>query len=143
MKDKKTIAIVTLAAITAGFAIFSFANNKNKLNAYSELEAEKNAIHSDRQAVQKQRDEYLTQRDQLDTQRKSLEEKTSTQGEQITVLNKEVEAQKEETKGLGQQVAQKTAEIESIKLVFFQKYFHYISLALKLLTAISGLCYYK
>ena len=39
MKDKKTIAIVTLAAITAGFAIFSFVNNTSKLKANSKLKS--------------------------------------------------------------------------------------------------------
>tara|TARA_B100001123_G_scaffold265691_1_gene295818 strand:+ start:2179 stop:3162 length:984 start_codon:yes stop_codon:yes gene_type:complete len=109
MKDKKTIAIVTLAAITAGFAIFSFANNNNKLKEYSELKAEKDELDLTRQKIQTERDELRTQRDQLDVHGKSLEEKVTVQAEQLVQLNKEVEAQ-------NQQVAQKTDEIEAMKL---------------------------
>ena len=66
MKDKKTIAIVTLAAITAGFAIFSFVNNTSKLKANSKLKAEKAELNKDLKNIQTERDEFRTQRDQLD-----------------------------------------------------------------------------
>ena len=89
MKDKKTIAIVTLAAITAGFAIFSFVNNTSKHNANSKLKAE-NA-------------------DQLD-------EKVLTQDEMISELNKAVKVKEEEMSALKGQVAEKTSEIESMNL---------------------------
>ena len=109
MKDKKTIAIVTLAAITAGFAIFSFVNNTSKLKANSKLKAEKAELNKDLKNIQTERDEFRTQRDQLD-------EKVLAQDEKITELNKAVEMKQEEMSALEGQVTEKTSEMESMKL---------------------------
>ena len=67
MKDKKSIAIVMLAAITAGIGIFSIVSNQSKLDAYAKLETERNTIQKERDATRAERDDYRTQRDQLDT----------------------------------------------------------------------------
>ncbi|SVD25901.1 uncharacterized protein METZ01_LOCUS378755, partial [marine metagenome] len=72
MKDKKSIAIVMLAAITAAVGIFSFVSNQTKLKAYSELKADRDSIYVERYEFRKQRDEYLTQRDQLEAQTQTL-----------------------------------------------------------------------
>lgn len=116
MKDKKTIAIVALAAITAGFAIFSFVNNTSKLKANSKLKAEKAELNKDLKNIQTERDEFRTQRDQLDAKSESLNQKVLAQDETITELSKAVEVKQEEMSALEGQVTEKTSEIESMKL---------------------------
>ena len=48
MKDKKTIAIVLLAAITAAVGILSFVSNRDKKTEYSELKADRDFINNER-----------------------------------------------------------------------------------------------
>ena len=55
MKDKKSIAIVMLAAITAGIGIFSIVSNQSKLDAYAKLETERNTIQKERDATRAER----------------------------------------------------------------------------------------
>ena len=109
MKDKKSIAIVMLAAITAGIGIFSIVSNQSKLDAYAKLEAERNTIQKERDATRTERDDYRTQRDQLDTQRQTLEETVQTQDKRIVELNAEVTQ-------LDMNLTQKTAEMDTLKL---------------------------
>ena len=116
MKDKKTITIVTLAAITAGFAIFSFVNNTNKLKANSKLEEEKISLNEDLQKIRTEKDQMRTQRDQLDAQSNSLKEKVAAQVEQIAELNTNVKTKGEELNALAQKLSEKSNEIESVKL---------------------------
>ena len=94
MKDKKSIAIVMLAAITAGIGIFTIVSNQSKLADLAKLEAERNTIQKERDSIRVERDDYRTQRDQLDTKRETLEESVQTQDKRIVELNAEVEAEK-------------------------------------------------
>ena len=116
MKDKKSIAIVMLAAITAGIGIFSIVSNQSKLDAYAKLETERNTIQKERDATRAERDDYRTQRDQLDTQRQTLEETVQTQDKRIVELNTEVESEKTKVTQLDMNLTQKTAEMDTLKL---------------------------
>ena len=116
MKDKKSIAIVMLAAITAGIGIFSIVSNQSKLDAYTKLETERNTIQKERDATRAERDDYRPQRDQLDTQRQTLEETVQTQDKRIVELNTEVESEKTKVTQLDMNLTQKTAEMDALKL---------------------------
>ena len=120
MKDKKSIAIVMLAAITAGIGIFSIVSNQSKLDAYAKLETERNTIQKERDAIRAERDDYRTQRDQLDTQRQTLEETVQTQDKRIVELNTEVESEKTKVTQLDMNLTQKTAEMDTLKLQYAQ-----------------------
>lgn len=116
MKDKKSIAIVMLAAITAGIGIFSIVSNQSKLDAYAKLETERNTIQKERDATRAERDDYRTQRDQLDAQRQTLEETVQTQDKRIVELNAEVESEMTKVTQLDMNLTQKTAEMDTLKL---------------------------
>jgi len=116
MKDKKSIAIVMLAAITAGIGIFTIVSNQSKLADLAKLEAERNTIQKERDSIRVERDDYRTQRDQLDTKRQTLEESVQTQGKRIVELNAEVETEKTKVTQLVMNLTQKTAEIDALNL---------------------------
>jgi len=116
MKDKKSIAIVMLAAITAGIGIFSIVSNQSKLDAYTKVKAERNAIQKERDSIRVERDDYRTQRDQLDTERQTLEESVQTQDKRIVELNTEVETEKTKVAQLDMNLTQKTTEMDTLKL---------------------------
>ena len=116
MKDKKSIAIVMLAAITAGIGIFTIVSNQSKLADLAKLEAERNTIQKERDSIRLERDDYRTQRDQLDTERQTLEESVQTQGKRIVELNAEVETEKTKVTQLDMNLTQKTAEIDALNL---------------------------
>ena len=116
MKDKKSIAIVMLAAITAGIGIFTIVSNQSKLADLAKLEAERNTIQKERDSIRVERDDYRTQRDQLDTKRQTLEESVQTQGKRIVELNAEVETEKTKVTQLDMNLTQKTAEIDALNL---------------------------
>jgi chromosome segregation ATPase len=116
MKDKKSIAIVMLAAITAGIGIFSIVSNQSKLDAYAKVKAERNAIQKERDSIRVERDDYRTQRDQLDTERQTLEESVQIQDKRIVELNAEVETEKTKATQLDMNLTQKTTEMDTLKL---------------------------
>ena len=116
MKDKKSIAIVMLAAITAGIGIFTIVSNQSKLADLAKLEAERNTIQKERDSIRAERDDYRTQRDQLDTKRQKLEESVQTQDKRIVELNAEVETEKTKVTQLDMNLTQKTAEIDALNL---------------------------
>ncbi len=116
MKDKKSIAIVMLAAITVGVGIFSIVSNQSKLDAYTKLKTERDSIQQERDEVRTERDAFRTQRDQLDTQRQTLQETVSTQDKRIVELNTEIEAEKAKVTQLDNTLTQKSSEMETMKL---------------------------
>ena len=116
MKDKKSIAIVMLAAITAGVGIFSIVSNKSKLDAFAKLETDRDTIHGELKETRADKDELMILRDQLDSQNKDQGETIKTQGDRIEELGVEVAAGKKEVNGLNLNVEQKTSEIETLKL---------------------------
>ena len=78
MKDKKSIAIVMLAAITAGVGIFSIVSNQSKLDAFAKLKSERDSIHAELKKTRKHKDELVILRDQLDSQKQAQEEAIKT-----------------------------------------------------------------
>ena len=123
MKDKKSIAIVMLAAITAGVGIFSIVSNQSKLDAFAKLKTERDSIHAELKKTREHKDELVILRDQLDSQKQVQEETIKTQGNRIeelgvevTKLGVEVTREKEKVKGLDLDMKKKTSELETLKL---------------------------
>ena len=116
MKDKKSIAIVMLAAITAGVGIFSIVSNQSKLDAFAKLKTERDSIHAELKKTRKHKDELVILRDQLDSQKQVQEETIKTQGNRIEDLGVEVATEKEKVKGLDLGMEKKTSELETLKL---------------------------
>jgi len=116
MKDKKSIAIVMLAAITAGVGIFSIVSNQSKLDAYAKLSSQRDAVQDELNTTRKQKDELVILRDQLDAQKQAQEETIKSQGNRIEELGLEVTTEKGRVKGLSQDVEKKASELEALKL---------------------------
>ena len=116
MKDKKSIAIVMLAAITAGVGIFSIVSNQSKIDRYEQLSSDKDAVQKELSATLKEKEELVILRDQLDTQKLAQEETIKSQGNRIEELGLEVVAEKGKVKGLSLDVEKKDSELESLKL---------------------------
>ena len=116
MKDKKSIAIVMLAAITAGVGIFSIVSNQSKLDAFAKLKTERDSIHAELKKTREHKDELVILRDQLDSQKEVQEETIKTQGNRIEELGVEVTTEKEKSKGLNLDMEKKTSELETLKL---------------------------
>ena len=116
MKDKKSIAIVMLAAITAGVGIFSIVSNQSKLDAFAKLKTERDSIHAELKKTREHKDELVILRDQLDSQKQVQEETIKTQGNRIEELGVEVTTEKEKVKGLDLDMKKKTSELETLKL---------------------------
>ena len=116
MKDKKSIAIVMLAAITAGVGIFSIVSNQSKLDAYAKLSSDKDTIQKELSTTRKEKDELVILRDQLDTQKQAQEETIKAQGNRIEELGLEVTTEKDKVKELSLDVEKKDSELETVKL---------------------------
>ena len=72
MKDKKSIAIVVLAAITAGVGIYSIVNNKSKLDAFTQLETEHKEVTGKHTKLTKELQDVKADRNALDTETRQL-----------------------------------------------------------------------
>lgn len=68
MKDKKSIAIVVLAAITAGIGIFTIVNNQSKLAAYDNLEKKHGDVTDERKSLTQKLQTMTAARDALDVE---------------------------------------------------------------------------
>jgi chromosome segregation ATPase len=97
MKDKKSIAIVVLAAITAGIGIYTIVNNQSKLSAYDDLKG-KHADVSQVQSTLADRLQTMTGAlDALDTEAEQLkvdlgdsQQSTETLTQQKTTLEENI-----------------------------------------------------
>jgi len=99
MKDKKSIAIVVLAAITAGVGIYSIVNNQSKLDAFTELGSKHATVTKDRtkltkelQAVKADRNALDSETLQLKNDLSALNQSVQTLGEEKTVLEENITA---------------------------------------------------
>jgi len=116
MKDKKSIALVMLAAITAGVGIFSIVSNQNKLDEYAKLKTERDDIHDELKETRNNKVQLETLRDQLDSTNKSQEETIKSQGNRIEELGVEVTAGEDKVNGLNLDLEKKVSETETLKL---------------------------
>ncbi len=116
MKDKKSIAIVMLAAITAGVGIFSIVSNQNKLDENAKLKTERDDIHDELKETRNNKVQLETLRDQLDSTNKSQEETIKSQGNRIEELGVEVTAGEDKVNGLNLDLEKKVSETETLKL---------------------------
>ena len=89
MKDKKSIAIVVLAAITAGVGIYSIVNNQSKLDAYTNLESKHDAVIGERTKVTSELQAVKAARDALDNETLQLKGDLNTSEESAQTLAKE------------------------------------------------------
>jgi len=95
MKDKKSIAIVVLAAITAGVGIYSIVNNKSKLDAFTQLETEHNEVTVEHTKFTKELQAVKADRNALDTETRQLKNDLGVSEESIQTLTKEKDVLKE------------------------------------------------
>jgi len=116
MKDKKSIALVMLAAITAGVGIFSIVSNQNKLDEYAKLKTERDDIHDELKETRNNKVQLETLRDQLDSTNKSQEETIKSQGNSIEKLGAQVAAGEDKVNGLNLDLEKKVSETETLKL---------------------------
>ena len=84
MKDKKSIAIVVLAAITAGVGIYSIVNNQSKLDAFTDLESQHSAVANERTKITKELQEVKAARDKLSVE-------TIEQGQNLNAAEQSVQ----------------------------------------------------
>jgi len=116
MKDRKSIAIVMLAAITAAVGIFSIVSNQNKLDEYAKLKTERDDIHDELKETRKNKEQLEVLRDQLDSTNKSQEETIKSQGNRIEELGAEVTAREDKAKELSLDLEKKASEAQALKL---------------------------
>ena len=139
MKDKKSIAIVVLAAITAGVGIFSIVNNQSKLDAFKDLESEQAGLIQERTKVTGELKAVKDSRNALDSEVLQLkndlsvseqsaqalaEEKTALEknlkdndlkhGEELGKKNDEIAQNIEDLKKANDDLVVKTAELEQV-----------------------------
>jgi len=88
MKDKKSIAIVVLAAITAGVGIYSIVNNQSKLDAFTDLESQHSAVAKERTKITKELQEVKVARNKLSAETIELERNLSTSEQSVQSLTK-------------------------------------------------------
>ena len=88
MKDKKSIAIVVLAAITAGVGIYSIVNNQSKLDAFTDLESQHSAVAKERTNITKELQEVKVARNKLSAETIELERNLSASEQSVQSLNK-------------------------------------------------------
>ena len=130
MKDKKSIAIVVLAAITAGIGIYTIVNNQSKLSAYGDLKGKHANVSDERKALTQKLQTMTDARNALDTEATQLQtDLGATQinvqslQQQKTVLEENIKendlkfvaelSQKDEAlKKIGEDLIGKTAELE-------------------------------
>ncbi len=88
MKDKKSIAIVVLAAITAGVGIYSIVNNQSKLDAFSDLESQHSAVAKERTKITKELQGVKAARDKLSVETIELGQNLSAAEQSVQTLTK-------------------------------------------------------
>ena len=109
MKDKKSIAIVMLAAITAGVGIFSIVSNKSKIDENTKLKSDRDFIQEELVVARKNIGLLETLRDELDLANKS-------QVNRIEALGAEVASGKVKVKDLSLNLEKSASETETLKL---------------------------
>ena len=97
MKDKKSIAIVVLAAITAGIGIYTIVNNQSKLSAFDDLKdrhtdvsAEQKNLTQKLQTMTAARNALDTSEQQLKTDLSASQQGAQTLAEQKTALEENI-----------------------------------------------------
>ena len=88
MKDKKSIAIVVLAAITAGVGIYSIVNNQSKLDAFTDLESQHSTVTNERTEITKELQEVKAARNKLSDETIELERNLSASEQSVQSLTK-------------------------------------------------------
>ena len=88
MKDKKSIAIVVLAAITAGVGIYSIVNNQSKLDAFTDLESQHSAVAKERTKITKELQGVKAARDKLSVETIELGQNLSAAEQSVQTLTK-------------------------------------------------------
>ena len=88
MKDKKSIAIVVLAAITAGVGIYSIVNNQSKLDAFTDLESQHSAVTKERAKITEELQEVKAARNKLSAETIELERNLSASVQSVQSLSK-------------------------------------------------------
>ena len=88
MKDKKSIAIVVLAAVTAGVGIYSIVNNQSKLDAFTDLESQHSAVANERTKITKELQEVKAARDKLSVETIELGQNLSSAEQSAQTLTK-------------------------------------------------------
>ena len=88
MKDKKSIAIVVLAAVTAGVGIYSIVNNQSKLDAFTDLESQHSAVDNERTKITKELQEVKAARDKLSVETIELGQNLSASVQSVQSLTK-------------------------------------------------------
>jgi len=91
MKDKKSIAIVVLAAITAGVGIYSIVNNQSKLDAFTDLESQHSAVDNERTKITKELQEVKAARDKLSVETIELGQNLSASVQSLTKVKTTLE----------------------------------------------------
>ena len=97
MKDKKSIAIVVLAAITAGIGIYTIVNNQSKLSAYDELKGKHVDVSQAKSTLADRLQTMTVTLDALDTEAQQLKvdlgdskQSTETLTQQKTALEENI-----------------------------------------------------
>ncbi len=88
MKDKKSIAIVVLAAITAGVGIYSIVNNQSKLDAFTDLKNQHSAVAKERTKITKELQGVKAARDKLSVETIELGQNLSAAEQSVQTLTK-------------------------------------------------------
>jgi len=88
MKDKKSIAIVVLAAITAGVGIYSIVNNQSKLDAFTDLKSQHSAVTKERTKITMELQEVKAARDKLSVETIELGQNLSAAEQSVQTLTK-------------------------------------------------------
>jgi len=91
MKDKKSIAIVVLAAVTAGVGIYSIVNNQSKLDAFTDLESQHSAVDNERTKITKELQEVKAARDKLSVETIELGQNLSASVQSLTKVKTTLE----------------------------------------------------
>ena len=87
MKDKKSIAIVVLAAITAGIGIFTIVNNQSKLSAYDDLEKKHSDVTDERKSLTQKLQTMTAARDALDNEGRQLKSDLGVTEQKVQTLS--------------------------------------------------------
>ena len=88
MKDKKSITIVVLAAITAGVGIYSIVNNQSKLDAFTDLKNQHSAVAKERTKITKELQGVKAARDKLSVETIELGQNLSAAEQSVQTLTK-------------------------------------------------------
>jgi len=117
MKDKKSIAIVVLAAITAGVGLFSIVSHQSNTSEYNKLSEQRDQEAAALQGKKVELEQLTKDRDALDQQRQDLEKNlTDTQGTVQTLTADKTKLEndiKQKDLDYGEQLATKADELEA------------------------------